>query len=55
MAHLSVPFLHKDLGLIKKNGRWVPKMLSKEQTEKKVEVETSAAFFKMILTRRGAS
>jgi hypothetical protein len=35
--------LYKDLGLIKKNSRWGPKLSSKEQTEKKVE--TSATFF----------
>ncbi len=51
MAHLLEPFLfcsifYKDLGLIKKNDRWLLKVLSNKQMEEKVEA--SAAFFKTI-------
>jgi hypothetical protein len=51
MAHLFEPFLfssifYEDLGLIKKNERWLLKVLSKKQMEEKVEA--SAAFFKTI-------
>jgi hypothetical protein len=38
--------LHKELGLVKKSARWVPKLLSQEQMERRVE--TSAAFVKMV-------
>jgi hypothetical protein len=29
--------LHKELGLVKKSARWVPKLLSQEQMERRVE------------------
>jgi hypothetical protein len=38
--------LHEDLGLVKKSTRWVPKLLSQEQMDWRVE--TSAAFVKLI-------
>jgi hypothetical protein len=38
--------LHKELGLVKKSARWVPKLLSQEQMESRVK--TSAAFVKMV-------
>jgi histone-lysine N-methyltransferase SETMAR len=38
--------LHEELGLVKKSARWVPKLLSPEQMERRVE--TSAAFVKMV-------
>jgi histone-lysine N-methyltransferase SETMAR len=38
--------LHEDLGLVKKSARWVPKLLSQEQMDRRVE--TSAAFVKLI-------
>jgi hypothetical protein len=34
--------VHEDLGLVMKNARWVPKLLSQEQMDRRVE--TSAAF-----------
>ena len=44
--HIFWHHLHKDLGLVKKSARWVPKLLSQEQKEKRME--TSAAFIQMI-------
>ena len=38
--------LHDDLGLEKLSARWVPKLLSQEQ--KQARVETSMAFNKMV-------
>ncbi len=38
--------LDKELGLVKKSARWEPKLLSKEQVDRRIE--TSAAFVKMI-------
>ncbi len=38
--------LHEDLGLVKKSARWVSKLLSQEQMDRRVE--TSAAFVKLI-------
>jgi len=38
--------LRKDLGLVKKSARWVPKLLSVEQMEKRMA--TSTAFIKMM-------
>ncbi len=31
--------LHSQLGLVKKSARWVPKLLSKEQKEERVNIE----------------
>jgi histone-lysine N-methyltransferase SETMAR len=38
--------IHKDLGLVKKSARWVPKLLSPDQMQKRVE--TSEAFVKLV-------
>ncbi len=38
--------IHNDLGLVKKSARWVPKLLSPNQMEKRVE--TSAAFVQLV-------
>ncbi len=38
--------LHKELGLVKKIARWVPKLLSQERFDRRIE--TLAAFVKMI-------
>jgi hypothetical protein len=38
--------IHDDLGLVKKSARWVPKLLSPDQMEKRVE--TLAAFVQLV-------
>jgi hypothetical protein len=38
--------LHKELGLAKKSARWVPKMLSQGQMDRRMK--TSVTFIKMI-------
>jgi hypothetical protein len=38
--------IHNILGLIKKSTRWVPKLLSPDQVEKRVEI--SAAFIRLV-------
>jgi hypothetical protein len=38
--------IHEDLGLVKKSARWVPKLLSPDQMEQRVE--TSASFVQLM-------
>jgi hypothetical protein len=45
--------IHNDLGLVKKSARWVPKLLSPDQMEKRVE--TSVDFVQLVQERGGAS
>jgi hypothetical protein len=45
-AGTVLTILHKELGIVKKSARCVPKLLSQVQMERRVE--TSAAFIKMV-------
>jgi flagellar motor component MotA len=42
--------LHENLGLVKKSARWVPKLLSQEKMDQRME--TLAAFVKLIQNKR---
>ncbi len=43
------PFLHSQLGLVKKSACWIPKLLPKEQKE--LRVRTSKEFIKLVQTK----
>ncbi len=45
-AGMILAILHEELELVKKSARWVPKPLSQEQMDRRME--TSVAFVKMI-------
>jgi hypothetical protein len=45
-AGTNFAILHKGQGLVKKSFRWVPKLLSQDQMDSRVE--TLAAFIKMV-------
>jgi hypothetical protein len=44
--------LQEDLGLVKKSSRWVPKLLSQEQMDRRVE---TSAFFVKLIQNKGKS